>query len=117
MKTWCPRRNPSMWSPGSWALSAAILAAGPAAAAARELPASGMIEGEPVFDVVPPDAIGSIDKPKFVSAEEARRFMRDDELVIGIASGDVVKAYSAELLDSHEIVNDHVGDEPVAVTW
>ena len=51
------------------------------------------------------------------NAAEGDRFMRDEELVIGIAAGGEAKAYSTELLDSHEIVNDRMGGSAIAVTW
>jgi len=77
----------------------------------------GTVGGDPVVDVVPQDAIPSVDKPKFVTAAEADRFMRDEELVIGIATEGETKAYSTELLDHHEIVNDRMGGSAIAVTW
>jgi hypothetical protein len=43
--------------------------------------------------------------------------MQDDELVIGVNDGTEAKAYSTWLLDNHEIVNDVIGNTPIAVTW
>ena len=43
--------------------------------------------------------------------------MRDDEMVIGVVHNGIARAYSAWYLDRHEIVNDVVGGDPVAVTW
>ena len=74
------------------------------------------IDGDPVVEVLPKDAIPAIDQPVFVDADQAD-FMRDDELIIGVASGGEAKAYSTWLLDGHEIVNDHIGSTPIAVTW
>jgi hypothetical protein len=74
------------------------------------------IDGDPVVEVLPKDAIPAIDEPVFVDADQ-EDFMRDDELIIGVASGGEAKAYSTWLLDGHEIVNDHIGSTPIAVTW
>ncbi len=70
-----------------------------------------------IVQVVQKDAIPAIDDPKFVSAEEGDKFLSNNELVIGLFDGETAKAYSAWILDGHEIVNDRLGDIPVAVTW
>ncbi len=69
--------------------------------------------------VLPEDAISALTSPVFVSGAEADRLMEDDEPVLGLvdpATGQA-KAYSLWHLDAHEIVNDRLGDKPVAVTW
>jgi hypothetical protein len=70
-----------------------------------------------IVQVVEKDAIPAIDDPQFVSAEEGDKFLSNKELVIGLFDGETAKAYSAWILDGHEIVNDRLGDIPVAVTW
>lgn len=71
-----------------------------------------------LIDVLPPDRIPAIDKPRFVPAAAAQAFMRDDEPVLGVFDGKVAKAYSLWLLDGHEIVNDSTpGYGAIAVTW
>jgi hypothetical protein len=70
-----------------------------------------------VLQIVAKDAIPAIDHPKFVSAKEGDKFLSSKELVIGLFDGETAKAYSAWILDEHEIVNDRLGDTPVAVTW
>ena len=70
-----------------------------------------------IYQAVERDAILAIENPVFVSAEEADKFMSDRELVIGLFDGTTAKAYSAWALEAHEIVNDHLGERPVAVTW
>jgi len=72
---------------------------------------------DPVIAVLPQEAIPAIDSPVFESADRARSFMRDEEIVIGVTDGTAAKAYSTWLLDSHEIVNDVIGSTPIAVTW
>lgn len=75
------------------------------------------IEGEPVLKLLPPDAIAAVDEPKMVPAAAAAGFMRDDEMVIGVTDGQEARAYSVWHLDRHEIVNDRLGDAPIAATW
>ncbi len=65
----------------------------------------------------PKDGIPSIDKPKFVSVPEANKFVNDNELVLGINLNEDKRAYPFQILVWHEIVNDIVGNSPVAVTY
>lgn len=88
----------------------------PAVVAAQNLPRITTIDGDRVHTILPPDAIRAIDRPKFVGADEAR-FMKDEELVVGVVHNGIAKAYSLWHLDSHEIVNDDFGPDPLAVTW
>ena len=74
------------------------------------------LHGSTLYKVLEKDAIPSIDEPRFVPADEAD-FMKDEEPVLGVTDGRVAKAYSLWLLDSHEIVNDTLGERPIAATW
>lgn len=85
-------------------------------ARAQELPDVERIDGDPVITVLPPDRIPSIDDPEFVPASDAG-FMQDEEPVVGVVHEGQAKAYSIWHLDRHEVVNDRLGDDPVAVTW
>jgi hypothetical protein len=62
------------------------------------------------------DCIPSIDEPKFVTAAEADH-VADDAVIIAISRGGEHRAYPARILDHHEIVNDTIAGEPVAITW
>lgn len=53
----------------------------------------------------------------FVDAAAGSTEWPDDELVIALAVGGDARAYPLRLLSLHEIVNDTVGGQPVAVTW
>jgi hypothetical protein len=64
----------------------------------------------------PKDGIPSIDDPKFAKAEDAA-FMSDDDIVIGLEINGDARAYPLFILVWHEIVNDKVGNTPVAVTY
>ncbi|OGB92389.1 MAG: hypothetical protein A2Z31_01945 [candidate division NC10 bacterium RBG_16_65_8] len=79
--------------------------------------ASDLVQGSPILTVLPVDAIPAIDNPTHVSVAEAERFMRPDEPVLGLSDGTTAKVYSAWQLNHHEIVNDTIGNRPVAVTW
>ncbi len=63
----------------------------------------------------PKDGIPAIDRPRFVAAAEAG--LRDDDRVLGLAHKGVVKAYPVRIMNWHEVVNDHFGAAPVAVTY
>ena len=77
-----------------------------------------LVEGEPMFTVVPRDGIPALDLPEFVTAEEAASFMRPEETVLGVVGRNgTSKCYSAWQLDSHEIVNDVLDGEPISATW
>ncbi len=64
----------------------------------------------------PKDGIPSIDDPKFADVSDAQ-FISDSDTVIGLEINGEVKAYPLFILVWHEIVNDKVGDTPVAVTY
>ena len=65
--------------------------------------------------LLPRGAIAAIDEPTFVSAGEAE--IADDAWVLGVAIDGVAKAYSLNLLNRHEVVNDRFGELPVAAVW
>jgi len=60
-------------------------------------------------------SLASIDDPVFVSAEEAR--IPPDAWVLGIVIGGDARAYSLNLLNNHEVVNDDFGDQSIAAVW
>jgi hypothetical protein len=81
-----------------------------------DLPAVVKIDGDRIRTLARPDAIPSIDQPQFVTAAEAD-FMDEAEMILGVVHDGVAKAYSLWHLDRHEIVNDWIGKDAVAVTW
>lgn len=62
------------------------------------------------------DCIPAIDDPAFVPAEEAD-FLAPDDLVLALEINGDARAYPANILNAHEIVNDTIGGKPIAVTW
>jgi hypothetical protein len=65
----------------------------------------------------PKDGIPSIDDPNFASTDEASDFVSDREPVAVVERGGEVRAYPLQILTWHEIVNDEIGGEAVAVTY
>jgi len=65
----------------------------------------------------PKDGIPALDQPKFVPAEEAKKFLSDKDRVLGVAFSGAVKAYPIRILNWHEIVNDEINGHPITVTW
>ena len=76
------------------------------------VPLEEIVSGGP-----PKDGIPAIDKPKFQSVRSAGRWLEDREPVTVVEHGGRARAYPLQLLIWHEIVNDQIGDLPVAVTY
>ena len=77
----------------------------------------GEFQGDPMYTVLPPDAIPAIHDPEYVTAEEAAAQMDATETVMGVLSEDDAICWSTWQLDSHEIVNDFIGETPIAASW
>lgn len=61
------------------------------------------------------DGIPAIDNPKFESMSQFDR--SDDILAVVLQEGNEIKVYPYNILTWHEIVNDEIGDQKVAVTF
>jgi Protein of unknown function (DUF3179) len=55
-------------------------------------------------------------EPQYIPAADAS-FLQEDDILIGIASGNVAKAFPAADIAQHGSVNDQMPDGPVEVTW
>jgi hypothetical protein len=88
----------------------AVASAGlaPAARAGDEPPA-GFVQ------IVPRGRIASVDEPRFVPAREAR--LPPEAWVFGVVVEGQARAYSLNLLNRHEVVNDRVGETAFAAVW
>ncbi len=64
----------------------------------------------------PKDGIPAILDPQFIPAQEAT-FLEDSDELIGVVEGGIAKVYPLRILTWHEVVNDRLGDKPVAVTY
>lgn len=66
---------------------------------------------------VPRDGIPSIDKPKFESVGAADAWLASDDIVFVLEYKGEVRAYPQKILNWHEIVNDTVAGDPLAITF
>ncbi len=64
----------------------------------------------------PKDGIPALSSPRIVSAAEAS-YWRASDRVIGVVSGGESRAYPLAILNYHEIINDRIGELPIAVTY
>lgn len=65
----------------------------------------------------PPDAIPSIDEPRFISIAQTDEWLADEQLVLGIRFNGLTRAYPLAILNWHEIVNDDFDGAKVVVTY
>ena len=65
--------------------------------------------------LLPRGRIAGIRKPSYVSAVDAR--IRPDAWVLGVEIEGQTRAYSLNLLNSYEVVNDTIGTTPFAAVW
>lgn len=65
--------------------------------------------------LLPRGAISAIVNPKFVTAQKAK--IRQESWVLGVVVDGQARAYSLNLLNSHEVVNDKVNDTSFAAVW
>lgn len=63
------------------------------------------------------DGIPAILNPQFVSISAAMSWLKPQEPVIVLVSGEEARAYPLQILMWHEIVNDRIYDQPVIVTF
>ncbi len=63
------------------------------------------------------DCIPSIDSPVFESVEESSKWLKDGDRVFGVDYMGVQRAYAQRVMNWHEIVNDEISGEPVAITF
>ena len=65
--------------------------------------------------LLPRGEIPAVDDPTFVSAAEAE--IADDAWVLGVTVDGTAHAYSLNLLNRHEVVNDTIAGQPIAAVW
>ncbi len=72
---------------------------------------------ERIFDGGPgKDGIPALVNPEFISVSQATH-LSDNDLVVGYRNGDDIRAYSHNILNWHEIVNDDVSGDKLAVIY
>ncbi|NRB00394.1 MAG: DUF3179 domain-containing protein [Rhodobacteraceae bacterium] len=65
----------------------------------------------------PKDGIPALDNPNFIAAADETRLGSREPVITVEVPGETPRAYPIRYLTWHEIVNDEVGDIPVAVTF
>ncbi len=65
----------------------------------------------------PPDGIPPIDNPQFESIEAASEWLQPQSPVIALELDGEARAYPLAIMTRHEIVNDEIAGQPVAVTF
>ncbi len=79
----------------------------------HSIPVDDILSGGP-----PKDGIPAIDRPEFVSAEEAgKSFLKKTDRVIGVEIGGKAKAYPIKILNWHEIVNDALDGRRIVISY
>jgi hypothetical protein len=76
------------------------------------VPLEDIVSGGPAPDGIPP-----IDRPRFITPARADSWLKPQEPVLAVTVGRDARAYPLQILMWHEIVNDVVGGQPVAVTF
>lgn len=81
------------------------------------VPPAPAVDPAAIDTLLPRDSIRAIDSPRFEPASQAASAMKPGERLIGLVVNGDARAYPIPILSAHEIVNDVVGGEPVAITW
>ncbi len=81
------------------------------------LPPPPQVDMEELVNIVPAGAIPAIDQPHMASAREAAAQLSADEQIIGVVINGDARAYPIAILSVHELVNDQIGGEAVAISW
>jgi len=76
-----------------------------------DIPFKSLMQACPARDCIP-----SIDKPEFVAVKFVD-YMQDNDLLLILTHNGITRAYPTRILDHHEIVNDWIGQDPIAVTY
>ncbi len=65
--------------------------------------------------ILPRGRIAAINDPTYVEASEAE--IKPNSWVLGVVIDGQARAYSLNLLNTHEVVNDTIGDTNFAAVW
>jgi hypothetical protein len=68
-----------------------------------------------VEQIIPRGQIAAVLDPQYVPADEAK--ISDDAWILGVEIEGQARAYSLNLLNRHEVVNDQIGDTAFAAVW
>lgn len=76
-----------------------------------DAPLDEVLQGCPRRDCIP-----AIDAPRFLPATKAAH-VDDDDLVMALVRGRTARAYPVSILNFHEVVNDTIAAQPIAITY
>lgn len=62
------------------------------------------------------DCIPSLQDPELISVEEVA-FLEEDDLVYGLIYENEIRCYPMRILDWHEIINQNIGNNTIAITY
>ena len=74
------------------------------------------IRSDEIVSILPQDAIPALIKPRYLSVSQVSD-INDREEVIGVVINGDARAYPLSTMSAHEIVDDDIGGQPIAVTW
>jgi hypothetical protein len=98
-----------------WIVLAALLGVLPAALGRAAAADENEALPEGVEQIIPRGRIPAIFEPQFVPAEAAD--LPHEAWILGVVVEGQARAYSLNLLNSHEIVNDRIGETAFAAVW
>lgn len=75
------------------------------------IPRNRVVDGGPGKDGIP-----ALSSPQFIGISQAT-YLLDNDLVVGYKNGNDIRAYSHNILNWHEIVNDDVSGDKLAVVY
>lgn len=76
-----------------------------------------LLEQNAISGGPPKDGIPSVDRPEYSTAEEANRWLLPNDIVFGVEYKGFVAAYPQRILVWHEIANETINDESIAITY
>ena len=65
----------------------------------------------------PRDAFRVIERPEYLSVEQAADSMSDEEVVLGLELAGDCRAYPINYINDHEMVREQIGESPLLITW
>ncbi|MCH7730858.1 DUF3179 domain-containing protein, partial [Patescibacteria group bacterium] len=74
------------------------------------------VNGVPIIQDVPKDAIPPLDFPQYQTVQEAI-WIKEDDIILGIDFDGDARAYPTKILNWHEIVNEKIADREIVVTY
>ncbi len=80
------------------------------------VPSADPIRADEIVSVIPRDAKTALVHPAYLAATQAFDIQPTEEVIGVVIDGDA-RAFPLATLNVHEIVDDVIGGQPVAVTW